>query len=436
MVKYSSILTLSLFAFACGSSDPGASDAESSTGGTSASAGTSASGATSAGAGGAAPISGTTGLGGQVLTFGGQHAAGSAGTPSGEVGEETVESLRKASCAGWSAEPEMLPAVLELVVDVSLSMDQETAATKGRSKWEVTRDALGKAVADLPASTGVGMLYYPNRGTSSSQSALEVSECVKVDAMLEMSLLGSAGSDQRTKIADSLRTTKPNGATPTHDAFHYALLNGLETTRLPGNRFMLLITDGAPTLAQNCIGRGRPEYPSPTQPILDEVAAARQRGVRTFIIGSPGSEVSVNGGDARPWMSRAAELGGTARESCSSEGPNFCHIDLTQAEDFGSALNAALASVAGQVVSCDYQLPEPPAGQELDLAKINVIFTPGEGEAELIGRSTAADCTDGYRIDGNNEVVLCKNTCSKVQADATASLEVLFGCVSAPVKVK
>lgn len=428
VLKRSRVLAFGVLAFACGS-DP--NSATPSTSGGNGSGSESSAGRPSAGSGG------VTGAGGNQVIFGGQTSSGGGSvTMPNEDPEETAEELREAACASWSAEPEALPAVLELVVDVSLSMDEKTPATGGRTKWEVTREALGGVIADLPPSTAVGMLYYPNRNTQGSQTPRDVSACVNVEKMLDVALLGPADSPARMAIAESLRETRPAGSTPTHDAYHYALVNGLERAQLPGNRFMVLITDGAPTLALQCLGRGFPQNPSPTDPIIEEVAAARERGIRTFIIGSPGTEVSVNGGDARPWMSRAAEVGGTAGDDCSHDGPNYCHIDLTQADDFGAALSEALAQVAGQVVSCRYTLPEPPPGQELDLDKINVIFTPGGGGPELIGRASASDCTEGYYVDENQEVVLCSASCDRVQADATASLEVLFGCESAPVKIK
>ena len=103
------------------------------------------------------------------------------------------------------------------------------------------------------------------------------------------------------------------------------------------SRFMLLITDGAPTLADGCIGD--PPDVVDTQPIIDEIAGAEGEGIRTFIIGSPGSERnSMTGGDMRPWLSRAAMEGGTAAPSCTENGPNYCHMDMTQEPDFAAAL--------------------------------------------------------------------------------------------------
>jgi hypothetical protein len=235
---------------------------------------------------------------------------------------------------------------------------------------------------------------------------------------------------QRTNITDTLTASGPNGSTPTHDAYRYALVNGLVPSTLPGNKFMLLITDGDPTYALNCVGTGNPADPVDTQPIINEIAGASSMGIRTFVIGSPGSE--TNGGtgeDARPWLSAAAQAGGTAKAGCTTNGPNYCHMDMTQETDFSAALNAGLAAIAGQITSCSYPLPAPPAGETVDVNAINVMYTDGSGQDVLVLRASAADCTDGWRYDGAN-IVLCSNTCNQVQTQSLSSLEVLGGCLN------
>jgi len=424
MPKYFAALPIVLALLACSAKDQKPNKASG------------AAGTGNAGSGGSAGQS-VIDLGGSSGT-GGSGTAAASGTDSGTIPAETADGLRMKACAGWTSEPELLPTVLELVIDTSQSMSETTRGTNGMSKWVITRDALALAIDGLPATTSVGMLYYPNMMTQGSDTPRDVSACVNVDALIPVALLGGAGTQQRQRIAMSLNAAGPNGSTPTHDAYHYALENGMKRAEAEGNKFMILITDGAPTLALECLGQGTPRQPSPTQPIVDEVLATREEGIRTFIIGSPGTEDNGNGEDSRPWMSRAAVLGGTARSGCSLSGPNYCHIDLSQESDFAGALNAALARILGQIVSCSFELPAPPAGQTLDLDQVNVIYAPGSGgNDELIGRDDSADCQDGWQLDSNNRVVLCPNTCDMVQRDPQGSVELLFGCasqVSEPVK--
>ena len=377
---------------------------------------------------------------------GGGGSSGTAGTGAGiNVGtgasgntdvDAGIDDLRDASCAGWTAEPEGLPVVLQLVVDVSGSMDEEAPGSDD-SKWEVTQPALAAAIDTFPGSTAVGVLYYPNRDTDDTdENPQDVSACVNVDALIPIAPLGAAGSPQRQALADSLDDAAPDGLTPTHDAYRHALNEGLLASTYSGDRYMLLITDGAPTLSLECVraagggmGGGGVNVVDPN-PIVDEIIAARAQGIRTFVIGSPGSEVGEDGEDMRPWLSRAAIEGGTAADGCSETGPNFCHFDMTQAPDFAAALTAALQAITGAVVSCSYELPDPPAGQMLDLTKINAFYTPASGgEPQLIPQAPAGACSEGWQIV-DNRVELCADTCSLVQSDQAGRFELLFGCAT------
>jgi Mg-chelatase subunit ChlD len=414
------LISLAVLAFACGSKDDDAGHAAGGKGGK----GTGATGGSSV----IAVTGGTTGSG--ASSTGGTSSGGSA-NGSGDT-KKTAADLRANACNGWSSEPELLPVVLMLVVDNSGSMDDRpNNAQQGGTKWEITRDALAATVDTMPATAGVGVLYFPNMNTSGSDVERPVDQCVNIDAMIPIAVLGDAGSQQRQTIARSLDNTRPRGSTPTHDAYDYALVHGMQASKLTGNRFMLLITDGAPTLKKGCQGGGMPNTPQPTQPIIDEVLVARQSGVRSFIIGSPGSE-SVNGVDVRPWMSEAAVLGATARSGCSIYGPDYCHIDLSQDADFASALNAALARILGLITSCTFDVPATGRdGQVVQRDQINVIYTPGSGgDEQLIGRDDSSDCQDGWQFDADGRVVLCPNTCAVAQNDPQGTIELLFGCDS------
>lgn len=379
--------------------------------------------------------SGNPGASARAATGGASSGSGTGGASAGAemtgFDMRAAAELTQSSCAELKVEPEVLPAVLELVVDTSASMSLTSPATQGKSKWSVTREALREAIAELPASTAVGMLYYPNMPTLASSSPRDISACVNVDTRIPVHLLGEAGSTQRRFIENSLDRAKPNGATPTHDAYEYALATGLTPSTLPGERYMLVITDGAPTLALGCVGPGVPDAPQPTQPIIDEILGARvNHGIRTFLIGSPGSEDNGAGGDMRPWLSTAAVLGGTAIPGCSVEGPNYCHVDLVEVSDFAAALRARLTEIVGQIVACAYELPNAPNGQAVETSEVNVIYSPGGGgEPLLVGQNPDANCYFGWQLRGNT-LALCGQTCDVIRKDPGAKLELLFGCAT------
>jgi hypothetical protein len=342
-----------------------------------------------------------------------------------ELTAAQVRDLQNASCTGWATEGENLPATLQLVVDASSSMNN-TAPGSRQSKWVVTRDALASAIDSLPASVAVGMLHYPNLEVADGE------ECVNSDARTPIAPLGTDGSNQRETLDDALNTAIPNTGTPTYEAYDIALNSGLLPYQA-ANRFMLLITDGAPTIDEGCVygvGDGEIED-SPTQPIVDLIAGAYDdHGIRTFIIGSPGSEQSsADGGDMRPWLSRAAMEGGTDSNGCSENGPEFCHMDMTQDADFAASLRTGLAAVASQIIdACTFAVPDAPDGEVLDPNETNLVITWGSGESSLILPDAKGDCDQGWRFNDAGEIALCPSSCGAVKLDNQARVQLTFGC--------
>jgi len=425
MLKYLAALPITLLAQACGGSEGHASGAG---------------GGNVVNFGGSSSVSGGSGGVGNGNAGGASNGAagGVAIGSSGGSGISVVD-LESQACAGTKIEPESLPAVLQLVLDDSLSMDTKTAATNGRSKWEVTREALEETINNLPKNVALGLLYFPNMNTSAGTTPRDVSACVNIDAMVPIAALQDANSAARRALVASLEQTSPAGATPTHDAYTYGLNQSLLKTTLPGARYMVLITDGGPTLSLQCMGSGLLSMPQPTQPIVDSIRAAYvDNQVKTFLVGVPGTEDIGNQShdDGRPWMSRAAVLGASAIAGCNVNGPAWCHIDLTQASDFSAALRKGLGYITRQIVSCSYEVPEQSdTGEAVNPSKINVIFTPSGGGPTLIEHNPTDVCSEGWQLQGGN-VVLCPSTCERIQADSGSKFELLFGCdpIEAPIK--
>jgi hypothetical protein len=368
---------------------------------------------------------------GPVNVSGGSSGIGDQNGGTRPLTEDQIQQIQDGACAGWSTEGEPLPAVLMLVVDVSGSMEEDAPGPGNASKWEVTRDALSNAIDDLPASSSVGVLYYPNRSTPVNNNPTNASACVNTNAMVPINLLNQ---QHRTRLQMSLQQADTGNYTPTHDAYTYALDNALASYSSQAPKFMLLITDGAPTMSLGCV-RGQQTQDMPTQPIIDAIAAAAAQGMKTFIIGSPGSEESSESNtDMRPWLSRAAQAGQTAIPGCSHNGPNFCHMDMTQEPDFAAALARGLGTVASQIATCTYAIPAPPAGQAIDAGAVNLIVHSSSGSVLVLPDGQGA-CSEGWRYDDDGNVQLCEATCAAVQNDATARVELLFGCAAGDIPV-
>jgi hypothetical protein len=320
------------------------------------------------------------------------------------------------ACAGQVAGAESAPSVLSLLVDTSGSMDDDAPGARG-SKWTVTRSAVLDAIRGMPEDTAIGVIFYPNVPTNDDQP------CIDRQTAVSIAPLDGNNSSQRQTIQRAFQGQEPEGGTPTHDAYEYAL-SDMAASPAIGSRFLVLITDGIPTYSLGCVGDGRSNNPVDSAPLIAAARTAVASGVRTFVIGSPGSE------DARGSLSRMAEAGGTASAGCSHSGPNYCHFDMTRERDLGQGLTNALGIISGVALGCRYSVPPAPEGETLDPGKVNVLFTPPGGTQELIGQSLDDSCAEGWRYtDNQTQIRLCTNTCERVQ-DSEGSLTLQFGCAT------
>ncbi len=363
---------------------------------------------------------------------------------------DILAAIADTACAGTSSELEVPPALLEFVVDVSGSMTDIPKGSTGQNKWQITQAALSNAINNgLPERTGVGMLFFPNMNTvpNHNTTPIDITNCVNTSALIPAAPLGAAGSTQRAAIASGLANASVAGGTPTDDAYEYAYASGV----IPAMQtygyftpFMVLITDGQPTISLGCEGTGQTAYPVDWHPIVTDIATAfsNQPLVKTFIIGSPGSEAqSSTGADGRPWLSQAARAGGTQlTPDCVDTGLNFCHFDMTQSTDFATDLANALKSIIDSSIPCSVQIPPPSDGKTPDPAAINVVYqenvTGGTPTQQwLIGQTSDTTCgggtADGWYLDpASGKIVLCPLTCRTVQSDKYAVLNVRQGCLT------
>jgi len=400
-------------------------------------------GGAAVGSGGAGPILSS---GGNNSTIdlgdsGGASGVGSAaglGTNGGyiELTTEQAADIKGSQCGEKTVGVQPVPAVIEFVIDVSDSMGQDVNGdtivpdSGVQSKWEITQPALQAAVDGLGDDVYVGMQFYPSRDApQGGPPGTPAEACVDETTAHPIAQLGPPGSPQRTLLANAIATTPLSYGTPTHDAMVFALDNGLAAHTDPGDKVLILITDGAPAQELGC---GLVSLDVDPQPIIDEVAAAATEGITTFIIGSPGSQTSMSmpPEDMRPWLSDAAIAGGTDFEGCSSAGPAFCHFDMTAAPDFGVALTAALAEIGGAVAeTCTFTAPPESGDDPLEFESTTVIMTRADQTSTLVLPDADADCAQGgWTLGAANEVILCPATCDLFQAQAGTEVSLSIGC--------
>jgi hypothetical protein len=344
----------------------------------------------------------------------------------GGFGGEDDPAQGPAGCRRDTKKSDAKPANLMFQLDLSGSMHclptESTAQSqchqnRGRpgSRWNIFRAALKDAVGKMPKTNGVGIMHYPD--------ALGLGPNACVNDNPDVSLAPLSASLQNVRSA--LDRLEPIGGTPTRLAVTKALAQ-LQRSNLFGNKFLVLATDGEISFCNGCSdcqGQAGP-IATETDQMIAEVAAANQRGIRTFVIGVPGSE------NFRAALSKVAEAGGTARPNCTSgdhrtnAGVGDCHYDMTVAQNFGDELNKALDAISGSVLSCNYPIPDS-SDASFDPAKVNVTVTVSGTTTELARDTSKASGWD-YSPDGK-EIVLQGDACTRAKT-AGAQVDIVYGC--------
>lgn len=105
-------------------------------------------------------------------------------------------------------------------------------------------------------------------------------------------------------------------------------------------------------------------------------------------------------------------------------------------QEFDPVFDAFAGSVIENAkLHCEWALPTPPVGETLDLSKINVIYVDGNGTGSLVGKVNSSDecgnvANAWYYDDPVNptKVLVCPQTCTWIQGDAEARIEIKVGC--------
>lgn len=337
------------------------------------------------------------------------------------------------SCGGEDVEAAPLPAHVLLVIDRSGSMN-ETPEGFTMTKWETLVDSLDTALPEVEELLGLGLKLFPSGDTGT--------DVCSVESGVEVSV--GPGPEQGPKIAEWLSSTQPGGDTPTAIALTDALeyFTAGAGKEVEGNRFVLLATDGgpncnsAPQVDCTCDNPvGKPECGVRDQCTVnfdpdndfcqdeangsccdtatlclddggtkDAVSLLAQEGIKTIVLGMPGSESYTE------VLDQLAVAGGLPS---ADESPRYNKV----ADPAG--LTSALRSVTRNVIrSCEVELEAAPPR----LDQVNVY---------LDGAVIPQDEDDGWIFaEGSKgkKVVITGETCNQVEKDGVEKVSVKFGC--------
>ncbi len=142
--------------------------------------------------------------------------------------------------------------------------------------------------------------------------------------------------------------------------------------------------------------------------------AYNYNGVQTYCVAIQGASIMA--------LDQIAKAGGTGQA-----------FDVTTDT---SLFEQKMQEIRAQALGCEYDIPEPEEGEEeFDKTKLNIKYTPGGmGNAIDIPKAdNQGDCgaVHGWYYDDNinpSKIYLCPATCTMVQSDASAVVELRFGC--------
>lgn len=226
-----------------------------------------------------------------------------------------------------------------ILLDLSGSMTIDLIAgdpSQG-TRYTATREAL---IAALPAQAGVrvGLVHYGHPadvpGCTEAKKGCCTRDSENGGPDIPIEVMSAAHKQTIVDFLDAHDGDALNN-TPTQKALEGAY-DMLSASALGGPRYVLLLTDGD----ENCGGDWARAGENAS------VAQLEDPPIRTFVVGSPGSE------PARQGLSDLAAAGGTERVAgCDGSEGNTCHYDLTAAggtlaEQLKQAIAAILAAAA------------------------------------------------------------------------------------------
>jgi hypothetical protein len=304
------------------------------------------------------------------------------------------------------------PSFMPTATDLGSCADTNASPASGityRTLW----DDLGGSVSEVAAAREelieFGLTLFPGPGALSGTATLDAFCTARPPTTLVAPALRSATAIADTLAAPANAPLCAGGFTPTRRALEVA------ADALAGSTdgVLVLATDGAPNCATMlsgpcvctagslfCGSRGGPGCLDDAATV-STIAALAARGIRTYVVGIPGTEAYADVLDAM------AVAGGTARTGGAES--------YYRADD-APALLAALGTISDREVSCRFALDAPPPNFE----DVNVL---------LDDVAIPRDVPDGWVLAPDGSAIeLTGDSCARLRAGTIGSVQFLFGC--------
>src|SRR5664280_3145114 len=244
-------------------------------------------------------------------------------------------------------------------------MNDRASPSDALNKWGIMKDALNGALSKVQNDINFGLLLFPYDPNGPIDTSSIVTSCsVPVDASaIVVPIPSTPDPNNLTEILNVVGSHTPAGGTPTARALQQAY-NYFQTgdgKNLAGSRWVLLATDGGPncnvglqctkdtctqnldlqcgdktaTTPLNCCDPAQTGVSYANMSCLDGLAATSQIanlaaiGVKTFVVGIPGSEAYANTLNSFANAGQEPNTGGTANEQYYAVSAASAKQDLT-----------------------------------------------------------------------------------------------------------
>ncbi|MCC6215452.1 MAG: hypothetical protein IT376_11350 [Polyangiaceae bacterium] len=361
--------------------------------------GTAGGGGVAAGGGGGVPPSG--GSGGSILLDAGGGGGG-------------VEPDAQCSSVGQVAKPTLKPADIIWAVDTSGSMVEEAAAVQqnlnGFAQQIVASgiDVHVIMLATCPFWILPGISVAPPLGTGQP-----CPNDTNLPGYFHQALPGVQSTDGMKVLYNQFPNYRPH-------------------LRANSLKYVVIVTDDeAGDFPPGVTGANFVQQFTALDPILQGASgqpAWSMSGVYAFTMCANAANVGTT------WANAIQQTGGVATDICGCTTPQGC---ATQFQQITNQLATKIVEGA-QALDCEWTIPVPPAGQQLDPGKVNVelIDTTNGIQTKFYKVSDAASCDPvlgGWYYDDNTtptRVIACPQSCTQIKAVATGNVNVLFGCAT------
>jgi hypothetical protein len=314
-----------------------------------------------------------------------------------------------APCVTSTANAKLANADLVVMIDKSGSMGDPAEGFDPTLKWNPVTTAM-KAFFTDPNSVGLAasLQFFPQGTDLASVCAYPYGT----------PLVGLTPLTAPTPLTAAIDATKPAGGTPTLPALNGAIsyAQQVASTHPTDKVVVVLATDGDPGFGINGVyADGCANNDIPHVAAVAQAAFGGKPSIPTYVIGV--------GPDLQN-LAAIATAGGTQQ-------PIMIPVsDPTQTE---GAFLAALDTIRAASVPCDFTIPAPPNGQQIDPGAVNVVLVSTSGQQQVLPYSAGCSNTAGWHYDNPvapTQVQLCSAACMQAQGNASGQVTLAFGCTT------